>query len=76
MVEEPWLRAACYLGSGMAGLSRVNDDSHYASQAFLGWWAAYLAARSVNATELGTSFTPLVQLSPDGHTLMGLEYRW
>jgi hypothetical protein len=76
MTENPWLRAACYAGSGMAGLSRVNDDSHYASQALLGWWMAYLAARSVNATELGTSFTPLVQLSPDGHTLMGLEYRW
>jgi hypothetical protein len=76
MTDNPWLRGACYVGSGMAGLSRINDDSHYTSQAVLGWWFAYLAARSVNNTELENKFTPLVQFSPDGTSLFGVEYRW
>jgi hypothetical protein len=29
----------------------VNDDAHYASQAFLGWSVAYLACSAVNKTE-------------------------
>ena len=76
MTDNRWLRAGCYLGSGMAGLSRINDDSHYTSQAVLGWWMAYLAARSVDNTQTGTAFTPLVQLSPNGDSLFGFEYRW
>ncbi len=76
MTDNRWLRAGCYLGSGMAGLSRINDDSHYTSQAVLGWWMAYLAARSVDNTQNRTAFTPLVQLSPNGDSLFGFEYRW
>lgn len=76
MTDNPWLRGACYVGSGMAGLSRINDDSHYTSQAVLGWWYAYLAARAVNNTELESSFTPLLQVSSDGTSLFGVEYRW
>ena len=31
--------------------SRFNDDGHYLSQAWLGWWVAYLSIRSVDRTE-------------------------
>jgi hypothetical protein len=31
--------------------SRLNDDDHYLSQAWLGWWIAYLSVRSVDRTE-------------------------
>jgi hypothetical protein len=76
MTDNPWIRVACYAGSGMAGLSRVNDDSHYTSQAFLGWGMAYLAARAVDNTQQGIAFTPLLQFTPAGDSLLGFEYRW
>lgn len=45
-------KGAFYTAGSLAGLSRINDDSHYASQVVLGWTVAYLAAESVNDTEL------------------------
>ncbi|NVM25433.1 MAG: phosphatase PAP2 family protein [Desulfobacterales bacterium] len=44
ITENPYLRYLFYLGSMLTGWSRINDNSHYFSQAALGWWMAYLAA--------------------------------
>ena len=44
MTENPYLKYFFYLGSTLTGWSRINDNSHYFSQAALGWWMAYLAA--------------------------------
>ena len=41
------LRIFFYAASTLPGISRINDDAHYFSQAVLGWWIAFLAARSV-----------------------------
>ncbi len=76
MTQNPWLRGGLYVGSGMAGLSRVNDNRHYASQVVLGWWMAYIAARSVNRTENGAILQPVVQTTSDGFTGLNYEKRW
>ena len=51
MADNPWLKAGFYVASGLPALSRINDDDHYPSQAFLGWWLAYLAARAVDRSQ-------------------------
>jgi len=48
MTDNPYLRYCLYLVSTLCGLSRINDNAHYFSQAALGWWMAYLAATSVD----------------------------
>ncbi len=48
MTDEPLLKAGLYTCSTFAGWSRVNDDAHYTSQAFLGWWMAYCASTAVD----------------------------
>lgn len=51
MTENRWLRGAFFAASFATDFARINDDDHYLSQAILGWWIAYLAVRSVDATE-------------------------
>jgi hypothetical protein len=50
MCESWQWKAAFYACSLAPTWSRVNDDSHYVSQAFLGWWMAYWAATAVDLT--------------------------
>lgn len=70
------VRGGFYVGSGMAGLSRINDNHHYTSQVVLGWWIAYLAARSVNRTVEGTMIQPTVQTTSEGFTGLTFEKHW
>jgi membrane-associated phospholipid phosphatase len=51
LAKSPYAKGALYFGSTLCGLSRINDDAHYFSQAALGWWIAYLAASSVARTD-------------------------
>jgi len=51
MTDNPYLRYFFYLGSTLTGWSRINDNSHYFSQAALGWWMAYLAATCTEGGE-------------------------
>lgn len=48
ITDKGWLKASLYALSAAPAVSRVNDDKHYFSQAFLGWWMAYLAATAVD----------------------------
>jgi hypothetical protein len=50
MIQSPFWKTVLYTGSVLPGLSRINDDDHYASQVVMGWWIAYLAATAVNNT--------------------------
>ncbi len=50
MTERRGLKALLYAASTMPGLSRINDDAHYASQSILGWGVAFLASGAVNDT--------------------------
>ena len=76
MTEEPWLKFAFYAGSTLVPLSRINDDDHYTSQAFLGWWFALLATKAIDSTQQGhTNWTYAPWLEP-GTSGFAAEYRW
>jgi K+ transporter len=47
MAGNVYVKAALYGMSTLTGLSRINDDQHYLSQAALGWYIAYLSSRVV-----------------------------
>lgn len=51
MADNPYYKYGLYFASTLGGISRINDDAHYFSQAALGWWMAYLAVASVEKTE-------------------------
>jgi hypothetical protein len=53
MTDDPYIKGALYFFSALPALSRINDDKHYASQAFLGWYLAWLSVRAVDAGETG-----------------------
>ncbi len=36
MADNIWIKGSFYAASTLPGISRVNDDAHYFSQAFLG----------------------------------------
>lgn len=74
MVDSPLLKGVFYFGSTLTAWSRVNSDSHYLSQAVLGWWMGYLAVRAVNQTESeNRSFTLEPMITPD---MTGVQATW
>jgi hypothetical protein len=74
LTDRRWLRNTLYVSSTLPALARVYEDKHYFSQAFMGWWLAYAAARTVEHTNSGRKSVvhlgPL--LIPDG---AGLQVR-
>ena len=52
MTDNPFLKYPLYVGSTLTGLSRINDNKHYFSQAVLGWWIAFLAMNSVDGNKV------------------------
>jgi membrane-associated phospholipid phosphatase len=48
--DNPPARYGLYALSALPALSRVNDNRHYASQAFLGWFLAWQSAGAVLET--------------------------
>lgn len=51
MSETKFMKYFFYGASALTGLSRINDDAHFASQALLGWYMGYMAVESINKTE-------------------------
>ena len=52
MVENPWAKGGLYICSTFTGLSRINDNAHYPSQVFLGWYLAFASSVAVSRTEM------------------------
>ena len=52
MTNKRFLKCSFYLGSTLAGLSRINDNKHYFSHSVLGWWIAYLSVNSNQSEHL------------------------
>ena len=52
MVENPWAKGGLYVCSTFTGLSRINDNAHYPSQVFLGWYLAFASSLAINRTEM------------------------
>jgi hypothetical protein len=72
------LQALLVCGSTLCGLSRINDDAHYLSQAAMGWWVAYLACRSVGRTERDKGRPELLPMlpSPGLRSAVAVRIRW
>jgi len=51
MTENPWLKTGFYACSLLPTWCRLDQNSHYLSQCWLGWWMAYLACRAVSNTD-------------------------
>ncbi len=79
MSENPWAKGIFYTLSVLPAWSRVNDDSHYLSQAVLGWYLSYLSVRAVSETEgvrplpKGLTIFPVVEDKAFG---IGFLYRY
>ena len=54
MSDRPLIKIACYVGSVLPGISRINDERHYTSQVVMGWYIAFLATHAVNQTQTGS----------------------
>lgn len=64
MSENPYQKALFYGLSTFTGLSRINDDKHYFSQAALGWYLAYLSCAVVEKGNDRQEGRVHVQLAP------------
>lgn len=53
MIDNPFWKAMFFAGSTLTAFSRVIDDRHYFSQAYLGWTMAFIAAGAVDQTNTG-----------------------
>ena len=51
MVENPLAKGTLYVCSTFVGFSRMNDNAHYPSQVFLGWYLAWASSMAVSRTE-------------------------
>ncbi len=74
MTDRPGIKLLCYAGSVLPALSRINDEGHYPSQAFLGWYLAFLASRAVDRVPHLTSRWKLLPwIGPDR---TGVQWEW
>jgi membrane-associated phospholipid phosphatase len=78
MVESPLLKGTLYVCSTFTAFSRMTDNAHFPSQAFLGWYLAWASARAVDATEMRFAdmevrVVPLPMADLGG---MAVEARW
>jgi hypothetical protein len=78
MVERPLLKGALYVCSTFTAFSRMTDDQHYPSQAFLGWYLALAASQAVDTTEarIADMEFRVVPLTMAGLNGLGVEGRW
>jgi hypothetical protein len=71
MSDRPLIKIACYAGSVLPGISRINDERHYTSQVVLGWYIAFLATHAVNQTQTnGNGFQIFPTFDQNGIGLM------
>ncbi|WP_417379324.1 phosphatase PAP2 family protein [Gimesia sp.] len=76
VTDKPLLKLAFYAGSTLVPLSRINDNRHYPSQVFLGWWMAWIATNAVDATQNPDRHWSVYPISWSGVTGVGFEYNW
>jgi len=74
--ENPLARYLLYAASALPALSRVNDNAHYPSQAFLGWFLAWEATGAIaqeNRSDRHVSLAPTIIGDAGG---LALCIRW
>ena len=75
MTDDPLAKCFFYACSPWTGVTRINDNVHYLSQVWLGWWMAYLACDAVNKTEKGKGPLLITPLCTPEMTGVGLIYQ-
>jgi hypothetical protein len=75
MIDDPLAKCFCYACSPWTGMTRINDNVHYLSQVWLGWWMAYLACDAVNQTEKQRRSFVLAPLCSPEMTGVGVIYQ-
>ena len=78
MVENPWAKGTLYVCSTFVGFSRMTDNAHYPSQAFLGWYLAWSSAVAVSRTEMHFAGMQVrvVPIPMAGTSGLGIEATW
>jgi hypothetical protein len=75
MTDDPLAKCFFYACSPWTGISRINDNLHYLSQVWLGWWMAYLACDAVDKTESGKGPLLITPMCTPEMTGVGLIYQ-
>jgi hypothetical protein len=78
MTDNRYVRYGAYFASTFAGWSRINDDAHFASQVFLGWYMAYQATDAVADSEAAAhqQRSHLAILPWPHGVLVAMDYHW
>jgi len=80
MTTNRYVRCGAYVASMFAGWSRINDDAHFASQVFLGWYMAYETTDAIaygDSQEEQRRLEAHLAILPWPHgAIMALTYRW
>ncbi|MCX5644240.1 MAG: hypothetical protein NTZ17_06090 [Phycisphaerae bacterium] len=74
--ENPLARYLLYAASALPALSRINDDAHYTSQAFLGWFLAWEATGAIAQTDRSDRHVSLAPLMTGDTYGLALCVRW
>jgi hypothetical protein len=75
MTDDPLAKCLFYACSPWSGISRINDNVHYLSQVWLGWWMAYLACDAVKKTEKEKGPITITPFCTPEMTGVGLIYQ-
>ena len=78
MSDNRLVRYSAYFASTLVGWSRINDDTHFASQVFLGWYLAFESTDAVSTSEATDPHQdPHLAILPWPHgVLVAAAYHW
>lgn len=74
--EDPLARSLLYAASALPALSRINDNVHYLSQAFLGWFLAWEATGAIAQRERGDRHVSIAPVLMEDAYGLALCIRW
>jgi hypothetical protein len=74
--DNPLARYSLYVVSALPAWSRVNDNAHYASQAFLGWFLAWEATGAIADRDSRVRRVSLAPMMIGDGCGLGLCVRW
>ena len=74
MTDNYLLKTGFYALSVMPALGRINDDAHYPSQAFLGYFLAYMACTAVDLTNYESEHVAIVPLVGENTSGIGIQF--
>ncbi|SFV50820.1 hypothetical protein-signal peptide and transmembrane prediction [hydrothermal vent metagenome] len=73
--ENPYIKYTAIIASFFTAWSRINDNAHYTSQAFLGWYMAYQSVHSVCGKDLKNKYA-IVPFQKNDIYGLNIIYRW